>query len=366
MKRNEIDKRNENGEDLLPNCDLSVWLRSCDEEVIEPIIGQKTGQIPKWLNGSLLRNGPGSLGVGESKFQHLFDGSSLIHRFGIRDGEVTYQCRFLQTNTLKKNQAAKRIVISEFGTEGVPDPCHTIFDKLSAFFHPQEVSDNCMISIYPFADELYTFSEYPVIHRIDPMTIETLKTVDVSNYVSIVHHTSHPHIMVDGTVYNLGLTVTPTGPKYAIVEFPFTREGEKKPGGDVFGEATVVASVATRWPLHPGYMHTFGVTDNYWVIVEQPMSVSVAAVLATKFTNKATSSNLRWFPEYNTLILIVSKRTGSLVATYYCEPFFYLHIINQYEEEGYVVLDICVYKDPSMIHCMYIDALKVSPDELYS
>lgn len=88
-----------------------------------------TGQIPTWLSGSLLRNGPGNWKVGDMTFQHLFDCSALLHRFAIRNGTATYQSRFVQTETLKKNRAAQRIIVTEFGTASVPDPCHSIFDK---------------------------------------------------------------------------------------------------------------------------------------------------------------------------------------------------------------------------------------------
>lgn len=47
--------------------------------------------------------------------------------------------------------------------------------------------------------------------------------VNVSDYVGIVNHTSHPHIMNDGTVYNMGLSVTPRGPMYNIVCFSSPR-----------------------------------------------------------------------------------------------------------------------------------------------
>lgn len=38
------------------------------------------GIIPSWLNGVLIRNGPGSLKVGNDEFRHLFDSSALLHR----------------------------------------------------------------------------------------------------------------------------------------------------------------------------------------------------------------------------------------------------------------------------------------------
>lgn len=112
-----------------PNCDVNVWLRSCEHEIIEPMNGTLSGSIPRWINGCLLRNGPGSIKVGSMTFNHLFDSSALLHRFNIENGSVTYQCRFLKTDSYKKNLAANRVVVSEFGTACAPDPCQSIFQR---------------------------------------------------------------------------------------------------------------------------------------------------------------------------------------------------------------------------------------------
>lgn len=45
--------------------------------------------------------------------------------------------------------------------------------RVAAVFNPENDSDNSMISVYPFCDEYYTFTESAVIHRIDPKTLET-------------------------------------------------------------------------------------------------------------------------------------------------------------------------------------------------
>lgn len=69
---------------------------------------------------------------------------------------------------------------------------------MAALFSSKPTPDNSMISVYPFGDELYAFGETPVIHKINEETLATEESVDVSNYVTIVHHTSHPHVMSDG------------------------------------------------------------------------------------------------------------------------------------------------------------------------
>lgn len=51
--------------------------------------------------------------------------------------------------------------------------------RVSALFDPGEgLSDNGMISVYPFGDEFYCFTESPTIHRIDPTTLDTLERVN--------------------------------------------------------------------------------------------------------------------------------------------------------------------------------------------
>ena len=45
------------------------------------------GTIPQWLNGQLIRNGPGLFEVGDTKYSHFFDGLSLLHSFTINQGK---------------------------------------------------------------------------------------------------------------------------------------------------------------------------------------------------------------------------------------------------------------------------------------
>ncbi|XP_050520885.1 carotenoid isomerooxygenase [Daktulosphaira vitifoliae] len=351
-----------NYEDLYSNCDNSIWLRSCIKETLHPIHGKSKGLIPKWLSGSLLRNGPGCTKIGETEFKHLFDCSALLHRFEFKEGNVTYQCKFLESNTYKKNHAAQRIVVTEFGTKACPDPCKTIFNRFANIFKwEMEQTDNAMISIYPFGDEYYSLTEYPVMIRIDPKTLETLNIVEISSKTGIVHHSAHPILDINGDVYNLATIPKCDGIYYCVVRFP----GRDPKSGirysklnQMFDQLHVVASIRSRWFLHPSYMHTFGMTEHYFIVVEQPLSVSVLTALVKKFKGEPLSSALKWFPDYPTLIHLVSRTDGSTIFTYETDVFFYLHIINQYEENNNVVIDICCYRDPNMINCMYIEALK--------
>lgn len=145
------------------------------------------------------------------------------------------------------------------------------------------------------------------------------------------------------------MTITPAGPCYNIVCFP--------KGNSMFEDSYVVGAIPSRWKLYPAYMHTFGVTENYFIIVEQPLSLSVPEMVKGFIVNNPMAANFKWFTK-NTFIYLVNRTTGKLSHTFQADPFFYLHIINSYETDGFVVLDICCYKDASMLDCMYIESIK--------
>ena len=43
--------------------------------------------------------------------------------------QVTYQNRFIHTDSYVKNRAANRIVLTSFGTIAHRDPCKTLYEK---------------------------------------------------------------------------------------------------------------------------------------------------------------------------------------------------------------------------------------------
>ncbi|KAK5649039.1 hypothetical protein RI129_003931 [Pyrocoelia pectoralis] len=217
----------------------------------------------------------GYINLEKTTLNHFFDGMALLHRFEIKDGMATYQCRFVQSEIYKKNRGADRIVVTDFGTISVPDPCRTIFHRISSVFSlNKNLPDNTAISVYPFGDQVYAFAETGVIYRIDDNTLETKNKVNLGMSLGIVTHTSHPHITEDGSVYNLAFSFSTKGALYHVVHFP----NDSKHGVNdrtMFERARVVATIPARWRLHPSYMHSFGITKNYFVIVEQPLTLAV-------------------------------------------------------------------------------------------
>lgn len=108
---------------------MSVDFSQNAKESPEPCKAEVKGNIPSWLQGTLLRNGPGIFSVGDTSYEHWFDGMALMTSFTFQDGEVTHRSRFLQSDTFKANMAANRIVVSEMGTMAYPDPSKNFIVK---------------------------------------------------------------------------------------------------------------------------------------------------------------------------------------------------------------------------------------------
>ncbi|MEQ2228798.1 Beta,beta-carotene 9',10'-oxygenase, partial [Ilyodon furcidens] len=104
------------------------------EETPDPIPTTIKGSIPAWINGSFLRNGPGKFEFGEDRYNHWFDGMALMHRFHIFEGSVSYSSRFLHSDSYILNSEKNRIVVSEFGTVAMPDPCKNFFARFFSRF----------------------------------------------------------------------------------------------------------------------------------------------------------------------------------------------------------------------------------------
>jgi carotenoid cleavage dioxygenase-like enzyme len=54
-----------------------------------------SGSIPKSINGSYFRNGPGLFNYGNHVSEHWFNGDGYILKLGFKDGECTAQGKFV-------------------------------------------------------------------------------------------------------------------------------------------------------------------------------------------------------------------------------------------------------------------------------
>lgn len=327
--------------------DFSVLCRNCDKEAPDPAPCQVTGTLPEWLKGQLICNGPGLTKVGEQEYNHAFDSAALLQRFEISNGKVMYNNRYVRSKTFEQNQAAGAITKAEFGTPG--PSTKGVFSRLLEAMDPEKMfSDNALVTVADFGGRYFAMCETPFLLEINPDTLEVKDRVNLNKKYGLMTQTPHPILTSDG-VYTVGQGVGVTGPKYCIVKFP--PDGNLKQG-------KVMASVPARWKMSPAYMHSMTLTDNYVILIEQPLAVSLSELLSDIVTNAPFISGLKWHNE-PVLIHVIDKKTWKLVKTrYVTEAFFFMHVANAYEDGEHIVLDIPTYKDSTLLHHLYIKTLR--------
>uniref|UniRef100_A0A672YTQ2 Retinal Mueller cells isomerohydrolase-like n=1 Tax=Sphaeramia orbicularis TaxID=375764 RepID=A0A672YTQ2_9TELE len=310
------------------------------EELNEPIPAKVTGVLPSWLGGSLLRMGPGLFEVGGEPLHHLFDGQAIIHKFDLKNGQVTYYRKFIKTDAYVRAMTENRVVITEFGTAAYADPCKNIFSRFFTYFRGIEVTDNCLVNIYPIGEDFYAVTETNYITKVDPDSLETLKKVDLCKYISVNGVTAHPHTEADGTVYNIGNCFGKNmSLAYNIVRIPPAQKGE-------FGSLATV----------------FGMTENHFVFVEQPVKINLLKFLSAWGLRGATYMDCFESNEsMGTWFHLATKDPAGYLSShkFRTSAFNLFHHINTYEDQGFIVVDLCTWKGHDFVYnYLYLSNLR--------
>ncbi|KAI7814318.1 beta,beta-carotene 15,15'-dioxygenase [Triplophysa rosa] len=330
------------------------------EEHPDPIKAEVKGLLPDWLEGTLVRNGPGLFSVGETSYNHWFDGMALLHSFSIKNGELTYRSKFLRGDTFNSNMQANRIVVSEMGTMAYPDPCKNIFSKVITFLSHTipDFTDNCANNIIKYGNDYHATSETNYIRKIDPVTLETQDKVDYLKHLPVNMVASHTHYDKEGNSYSMGTSIAEKGKtKYTLFKVPGA--GGSDQSQTALKNVEVVCTVPCRSLLTPSYHHSFGMTDNYFIFIEQPLKLDILK-MATAYLRKVSwASCMKFNPEESTLIHLIDRKTKKEVGTkFYTGAMCVYHQVNAFEDDGHVVCDVIAYDDNGLYDMFYLAKLK--------
>merc|ERR1712106_117779 len=131
------------------------------------------------------------------------------------------------------------------------------------------------------------------------------------------------------------------------------------PNASLVSKGTTLGEVPCNRMFNPGYMHSFSITDNFIILVEQPLTVSVKAMVSAILGGRSLSTALKWDNEKGVIFHLMNKTTGRhYPIKYVAKSFFFLHTINAYEDNDHVVIDICSYDNPAMMDCMFLSKLQ--------
>jgi carotenoid cleavage dioxygenase-like enzyme len=291
------------------------------------------GELPPWLQGSLLRTGPAKWEVGDRAMNHWFDGFAMLHRFSFGDGDVSYANRFLESRAWRAARDTGRISYSEFAT----DPCRSLFQRVTAMFSPK-LTDNANVNLTKLGERFISLTETPIPVEFDG---ETLATAGVPYKPPGELSTAHPHM--DRATKGMLNYAAKLGPRSSY-RFFLLRPDSSKP-----------EVIATKSVREPAYMHSFGLTERWLVLAEFPYVVSLPRLA---FSGRPYIENYRWKPELGTRFHLFDRETGNRVGPFETDARFGFHHVNSYEEDGEVVVDICTFPDAQIVEDLYMERLR--------
>lgn len=291
-----------------------------------------TGNIPSWLSGTLMRNGPINVSVNGESNAHWLDGLAMLHAFAFHKGKVSYTNKFLRSDEYRTVFEEGSVRYQGF----VSDPCRSLFKRFLTFFlskgHP--AIHNANVNIAKLADTYVALTEIPLPVRFDPQTLETLGVLDYQDHLpkDKCWESAHPHYDPNqkktlNYLIKFGLTST-----YTLWNL---EEGA--------AERKIFAEIPVK---EPAYMHSFAVTENYVILTQYPF---VVKPLELMIKNQAFIKNFTWQPQRGTQFSVINRHTGAHVGHYVTKPFFAFHHANAFEKEGQIHLDIVTYEDASIL-----------------
>ncbi|XP_041019288.1 carotenoid cleavage dioxygenase 8 homolog B, chloroplastic [Juglans microcarpa x Juglans regia] len=275
------------------------------------------GEIPLWLSGTYLRNGPGLWRIGDYDFRHLFDGYATLVKLHFENGRLIAGHRQIESEAYKAAKKNKKLCYREFSEVPKSDNFLAYVGELANLFSGASLTDNANTGVVKLGDGrvvcLTETQKGSIV--IDPNTLDTLGKFEYSDTLGGLIHSAHP-IVTDKEF----LTLLPdlVNPGYLVVKM--------EPGTN---ERKVIGRVNCRHGPAPGWVHSFPVTEHYIVVPEMPLRYCAQNLLKAEPT---PLYKFEWHPDSKAFVHVMCKASGKIVASVEVPLFVTFHFINAYEE----------------------------------
>jgi len=336
------------------------------EEIVEPLSAKLHGSVPDWLSGTLLRDGPGLFEFGDEHALHAFDGMAMIRRYHVEKG-MNFSRRLIDSDILRANRQEQR-----FTKYGVGTPAKGgVMDRLKGLQEPG--ADNLVVNTLKLFGHYYAASELPQIIEYDPVTLESLGKVDLTELIpGIKLVTPHPLYEPDGTMWNIAFATGPdregnSNGVWRYVVFKVTPPQNEEEKRNPWVNLKIVAEKASSRMMSVSYLHSFFMTENYVIFTEMPWIFG--SLPETIYMHVIKGKNLGeimyWDKDTALSFHVMEKSTGNFLPTAYeGDPLGFYHIINAYEEDWYIIIDAPFKSTPTTYNVFMVEPLAGSTDTL--
>jgi len=350
-------------------CSFSFGFKNVDKIFPENIELNASNSIPDWLNITYYSLNPARFDFDYTQqrelesvnrtftMEHLFDVLPIIQKFTINGktnpDKVEYMSQMLSRGVERKihenhcvsdkvtglwshntNQSSfSRTIINplKFNKKSQKPENDLISDNISTQF-PSKFHKGAIASLNSTGN----------IRLID----SNLKGEKIINYIDINSDfkTSYcsPHPIVDpftGKMINVISEISLTSTRFKVVAFD--------------DNSSSLISVVNS-PISP--IHTFGVTENYIVIISFPFYLKKGGL--HYFTGDSILSSFDFNPQGLTTFYVISKKENKHIATYTTKCCYGLHIINAFETNKTICIDFSIYDNNNVVEELTVEKLR--------
>ncbi|HEX8538634.1 MAG TPA: carotenoid oxygenase family protein [Cystobacter sp.] len=274
------------------------------------------GRLPEELNGTLVRVGPVTFGVGGRRYGHWFDGDGGVLAVRFAGGQAQGAARTIDTPSIRAEREAGQVLYGNYGTRP-PSLWRRLFGG---------VKNAANTSALAWNGRLFALVESTLPTELSLEDLSTLGETDLGGVVGPAF-SAHPHAVVSRRAsYNFGVR---HGRVTQLDLYELSDAGAVRRLGSV--------------PLPgPTLVHDFIATDHHLVFFVSPVRLRVFRMMLGL---GSVSENLEWRPELGTEVLVVPIDAPTQVARFPAEPFFAWHFGNAFEDAGRLQVDYVRYPD---------------------
>ncbi len=289
-------------------------------------IDEIEGEIPKSLQGTLFRNGPGLLDIHGAPVHHPFDGDGMVCAISFREGRAHFRNRFVRTEGfVKEREAGKILYRGVFGTQKPGGWLNNAFD-----FKFKNIANTNVIY---WGGKLLALWEAAEPYRLDPSTLETIG-IDLLDGVLEPGDAFAAHPWVDPSCHlddgapvlvNFALKV---GLSTTINIYEFNLEGKL---------------LRRHAHIVPGFcfIHDFAITPNYCIFFQNPVTFEP---LSFALGWKGAGQCVKFQPNKPTRIVAIPRTPPyKEVKVWEAQSGFVFHHVNAFESEDKIHIDSICY-----------------------
>jgi beta,beta-carotene 9',10'-dioxygenase len=334
--------------------------------MIDPVVFFSTASTPTSnpphihrLRVTKFNNGFGQFEGKGFAINYLFDVIAYISKWRIEGNSVTFSNKFIKSN-FRQIASEKPPLFRTFGGYTPPLPASDRIPVIMSL-----LNDNLNVNVIKVGSKLFAISDMSGMMELDPLNLNTvgfLKFNDSLVNPLAVITCAHPNQLPgDKYLYNYHVNIMGNMPHVMKMnEYVFYRIDTSK-----VEEQGMVREAVLKIPVGDGelpYMHSFAQTPNYFVLFKFPLFWDLFGIMG----GMDILPDMHWKPQNGTHVLVIDKRTMTVVKEHWTKEVFAYHHMNAFEDNGNVVCDIstvpCNGADPDKggAECNHMNAFNLA------